>query len=152
MPEPNPDVSLDQDRGGRGLGDWGWLKVYLLHLVLMLPSMIVLFLLVVVVILLGTLIGRGHANDTLATILAYAIPLGFLTWATSGIWLPLGAGRYMADGVGARAPTSTEMDSYQDAIDALNLPAGTRRPKRMYVLDDSSLNAFVLADTIVILR
>jgi Zn-dependent protease with chaperone function len=138
---------------GENLVDHGWMPVYFVSLMFLIPTFIAMFFTVGIITLLVTLIDSGHGNDTAATILAWGVPLTFIAWATSGLWLPLGAGPYMADGLGARRPTTLELEAYEDAINILGVrKSGIRLPKHFYVLDRNDLNACVVADTLIVNR
>jgi Zn-dependent protease with chaperone function len=151
MRDLDPNVWLDGD--GTGVADHVWVQLYVIALVALIPTFICVFFIVGSLTLLVTLIHSGHGNDTAATILAWGVPGAFILWATSGMLLPLGAGPYMADGLGARRPTQAELDVYEDAIETLGVRGtGIRLPKHLYVLDVNDLNACVIADTLIVNR
>jgi Zn-dependent protease with chaperone function len=131
----------------------GWLGLYIVHLLALIPTLAAMFFASGLLVALVTLIFNGHANWTAAEVAAYLVPLGFIAWATSGIVFPLGAGRWLASAVGARTPTSVETQAYKDAIEGLAIDeTAVKLPKFVWVLDESDLNACVIADTIIINR
>ena len=50
--------------------------------------------------LLVTLIANGHGDFGLANVLPWILVGGYFAWATSALIVPLGAGRYLAEGIG----------------------------------------------------
>lgn len=137
---------------GQGPGERDWLKLYLLAFAVMIPTAIFGLFTVFLLTLLFTLIVNGHGNFELATVLAWSVVGGYFGWATLALVRPLGAGRYFAEGIGARQPTAEEADAYRDATSSLPLERVKRTPKQLYVLDRHELNAAVVGDAIIINR
>ena len=151
MREPDPGTWLDPESDG--IAERGWFPIYLIHLLVLIPTFTAMFFTSGLVVVFVTLIDSGHADWTAANWFAYGVPIAFILWATSGILLPLGAGRWLADDIGARRPTTLELEAYEDAIDTLAVgDNNARRPKHLYVLDENDLNACVVADTIIVNR
>jgi Zn-dependent protease with chaperone function len=129
---------------------WWWLLYY--ALLALIPTFVFALFTTYLLTLLVTWITSGHGNEGLANTLPWIVVLGFLAWVLSALVAPVGAGGYFASSVGARAPTQTEQQAYEDALTALDLPAGVKRPAYVYVLDEHDLNAAVAGDTLVINR
>jgi Zn-dependent protease with chaperone function len=150
MLEPDPRTWLRGD--GTGIADRSWITLYAFNLVLLIPYFIATLLITFLLILLITLIADGHGDFAAANLVPWLVVGGFVAWATSAIWLPIGAGGYLADSLGARRPTADEHAMYEDALELLDLDLTVKRPKHLYVLDENTLNACVVADTLIINR
>jgi hypothetical protein len=137
---------------GRGLGERDWVKIYLLAIAVLIPTAIFQLFTVFLLTLLFTLIANGHGDFGLANVLPWILVGAYFAWATSALIVPLGAGRYLADGIGARRPTAEEADAYRDAMGSLPLERVKVLPKWLYVLDRHELNAAVVGDVILINR
>ena len=136
----------------RGPAEHDWIRLYLVALAVLIPTAIFQLFTVYLLTLLVTLIADGHVNSGLAEVLPWIVVGGYFGWATIALIYPLGAGRYFAEGIGARRATSEEAASYQDATISLPLDGVRRLPKWLYVLDRHELNAAVLGDVIIINR
>lgn len=135
------------------VGRHGWVVLYVVSLAVLIPTFICILFTVFVLTDLFRFIQTGHSDVAAANIAPWVVIGAFVAWATSGLLLPLGAGPYMADGLGARQPTQTELDVYHDAIDTLNVrDTNVKLPKHLYVLDQNDLNACVIADTLIVNR
>ena len=149
--EPDPNDWLDGDGGS--IVERGWVGLYLIHLLVLIPTLTAMFFTSGLLVVFVTLIKNGHADWTAANWFAYGVPIAFILWATSGILLPLGAAKWLGDELGARRPTAVEAQAYEDAIDTLGVrDTNVKRPEWLYVLDDNDLNACVIADTIIVNR
>jgi hypothetical protein len=137
---------------GRGLGERDWVKIYLIAVAVLIPTAIFQVFTIFLLTLLVTLIANGHGDFGLANVLPWILVGAYFAWATSALIVPIGAGRYLADGIGARRPTAEEADSYRDAIGSLPLERVKMLPKWLYVLDRHELNAAVVGDVIIINR
>ena len=137
---------------GRGLGERDWVKIYLVAVVVLVPTAIFQVFTVFLLTLLVTLIANGHGDFGLANVLPWILVGAYFAWATSALIVPLGAGRYLAEGIGARRPTAGEADAYRDAMGSLPLEGVKGLPKWLYVLDRHELNAAVVGDVIIINR
>jgi hypothetical protein len=137
---------------GRGPADNDWVRLYLVALAVLIPTAIFQLFTVYLLTLLGTRIANGHGNFGLANVLPWIVVGTYFAWATTALFHPLGAGRYFAEGIGARRATSEEADSYRDATSSLPLDGVRRLPKWLYVLDRHELNAAVVGDVIIINR
>jgi Zn-dependent protease with chaperone function len=137
---------------GRGPAEHDWVRLYLVALAVLIPTAIFQFVTVFLLTLLVTLIANGHGNFGLANVLAWIVVGGYFAWATSALLLPLGAGRYLAEGIGARRAIAAETDTYRDATSTLPLDRVKRHPKWLYVLDSHELNAAVVGDVIILNR
>jgi membrane associated rhomboid family serine protease len=136
--------------GGEGLLDRGWVGLLALEVALLLPAIICAVVAVYLLVLLVTLIASGHADTSAAALWPWIIVGAFFAWVGSALVYPLGAGRYNADAYGARPATGEETHAYEHALAGLDLDPGVRRPRWLYVLDDPSLNACVIADTLIV--
>ncbi|HEX4033579.1 MAG TPA: M48 family metalloprotease [Solirubrobacteraceae bacterium] len=150
MSDLDPRIWLSFE--GHTPGEHDWIKLYLLALAVLIPTAIFGLLTVFLLTLLVTLIANGRGNFELATLLAWIIVAGYFAWATSALIHPLGAGRYFAEGIGARRATTQEADAYRDATSTLKLEQVQRTPKCLYVLDRHELNAAVVGDAILVNR
>ena len=119
---------------------------------MLIPTAIFQLFTVFLLTLLFTLIANGHGDSGLANVLPWIVVGGYFAWATSALIVPFGAGRYLADGIGARRPTAEEAEAYRDATSSLPLDGVKRLPKSLYVLDRHELNAAVVGDAIIINR
>jgi Zn-dependent protease with chaperone function len=137
---------------GQSPGQHDWVKLYLVALAVLIPTAIFALFTLYLLTLLITLIANGHANETLAEVLPWIVVGSYFAWATLALIHPLGAGRYLAEGIGARHPTTEEADAYRDATSSLPMEAVKRKPKWLYVLDRHELNAAVVGDVIIINR
>jgi hypothetical protein len=137
---------------GRAPDERDWVKLYLLALTVLVPTAIVQLFTLFLLTLLVTLIANGHGNIGLADLLPWVIVGSYYAWATSALIHPLGAGRHLAEQIGARQATAEEADAYRDATSSLPLDGVTRRLKWLYVLDRHELNAAVVGDVIIIDR
>ena len=146
--DPRTWLSLE----GRGPGEHDWIKLYLIAVAVLIPTAVFQILTVFLLTLLVTLIANGHGDFGLANLLPWVLVGAYFAWATSALIVPLGAGRYLADGIGARRPTAEETDAYRDAMGSLPLERVRRQPKWLYVLDRHELNAAVVGDVIIINR
>jgi hypothetical protein len=135
-----------------GSGERDWVKLYLVALAVLIPTAIFGWFTLFPLTLLVTLIANGHGNLGLANVLPWIVVGGYFAWATSALIHPLGAGRYLAEGIGARRPTAEETDAYRDATSSLPLDGVKRLPRWLYVLDRHELNAAVVGDVIIINR
>ena len=113
----DPRTWLDFE--GPGPGDHDWVKLYLVALAVLLPTAIFALFTVYLLTLLIILIASRHANDTLAEVLPRIVVGGYFAWSTVALIHPLGAGRYFAESIGARHPTTEEADAYRDATSSL---------------------------------
>lgn len=137
---------------GRGPADNDWVKIYLIALVVLIPTAIFQLFTLFLLTLLVTLIANGHGDFGLANVLPWIVVGAYFAWATAALIYPLGAGRFLADGIGARRPTTEEADAYRDAMGSLPLERVKVLPKWLYVLDSHELNAAVVGDVIIINR
>ena len=71
---------------------------------MLIPTAIFQMFTVFLLTLLVTLIANGHGDFGLANVLPWILVGAYFAWATSALIVPLGAGRYLADGIGARRP------------------------------------------------
>ena len=128
-----------------------WTTLYALTLALQLPCVIargMLFQLTAVAIAFISGWDRGLliAVGDLLTVFPIAASLIAIVW-------PNGAGWWAALRMGARTPSRREQRAYDDAITALTRTGVPfRTPARVYILDDNTLNASVLGDTLLLNR
>src|ERR1700690_1282284 len=87
--------------GGGGPGERDWIKIYLIAVAVLIPTAIFQLFTVFLLTLLFTLIADGHGDSGLANVLPWIVVGAYFAWATSALIVPFGAGRYLADGIGA---------------------------------------------------
>jgi hypothetical protein len=151
MTETTPRHLLNADL--EEVADHGWVILYLVTLAVLVPTFIAILFTVYGLTDLAAFIDSGHSDVALANVTPWVVIAAFVAWATSGLFLSLGAGPYMADSLGARQPTQAELHVYNDAITNLGvIDSGIRLPRHLYVLDQTDLNACVIADTLIVNR
>jgi Zn-dependent protease with chaperone function len=151
MTLPGPLQTMREDVSE--IAPHGWVPLYAASLAVLIPTFICILFTVFLLTDLFRFLQTGHSDVATADVVPWVVLGAFVAWATSGLILPMGAGPYMADGLGARRPTQTELDVYHDAIDTLKVrDTAIRLPKHLYVLDQNDLNACVIADTLIVNR
>jgi Zn-dependent protease with chaperone function len=102
------------------------------------------------VTLLLDISGHGHSRFT-ASVILLTLTYGPLVWSLTALVYPIGAGQVWRTSSGGRAPSDSERQAVEAAINEIQPRDSTvRAPAIWFVLDDWELNAAVLGDALMV--